>query len=157
MEMKKGAIISKCGKYRFQLWRIWDETKPLVMWVMHNPSTADADSDDPTIRRIIQFSKDFGCGGLYVGNLSPYRATDPKELNYLTPDELLPVEVFDHTRQMISKCDLHMIACGIPARNVSDKVITSFPFIVWNHLGLTKHGAPKHPLYLPKHLRPIKL
>lgn len=40
--MKKGAIISDCGRYRYQLWRIWNEDKPLCMWLMHNPSKADA-------------------------------------------------------------------------------------------------------------------
>ena len=56
-----GAEISDCGKYRWKLWRIWDDSKPKILWIMHNPSTADAEKDDPTIRRIINFSKSWGC------------------------------------------------------------------------------------------------
>lgn len=47
---------------------------------MLNPSTADAEIDDPTITRCIGFAKSWGFGGLMVGNLWAYRATDPKEL-----------------------------------------------------------------------------
>ena len=74
------AELSICKKYRYSLTRIWDEDKPNVMFVMLNPSTADEKNDDPTIRRCINFAKDFGAGGIYVVNLFPLRATNPNEL-----------------------------------------------------------------------------
>lgn len=74
------ATISTCGKYRYWLERVWSEAPPQV-FIMLNPSTADANEDDPTIRRCIEFAKREGAGGLIVVNLFAYRATDPKELN----------------------------------------------------------------------------
>lgn len=78
--IKAGAEISDCGKYRWALWRFWDELKPVCVWVMLNPSTADAEEDDPTIRKCVGFSQRWGCGGIYVANIFSWRATDPKEL-----------------------------------------------------------------------------
>lgn len=78
--MNKGAKFSDCRKYRYTLWRIWNESEPCVMFIGHNPSTADEKEDDPTIRRCINYSRDWGYGGLYMVNLFAYRATDPKDL-----------------------------------------------------------------------------
>jgi hypothetical protein len=77
----RGAALSACGRYRYTLWRIWDEARPPALFVMLNPSTADADVDDPTIRRCMRFARDLGYGGLLVGNLYAYRATNPDELD----------------------------------------------------------------------------
>ena len=74
------AVISECGKYRYSLTRIWDESKPKVMFIMLNSSTANANNDDPTIRRCINFAKAWGFGDLYVCNIFAYRATNPQEL-----------------------------------------------------------------------------
>ena len=81
--MKKHAIISQDDKYRYQLSRIWEEEKPKVLFIMLNPSTADADVDDPTIRRVVNFAKSWGYGGVFVGNLYAFRSTDPKGLRYI--------------------------------------------------------------------------
>ena len=76
----RGAQLSDDGRYRYRLWRLWDDLAPVMVWVMLNPSTADADVDDPTIRKCIGFAKQHHYGGIIVGNLFAYRATDPKEL-----------------------------------------------------------------------------
>lgn len=150
--MEKGAIISECGKYRYQLWRIWDNTKSLCMWVMHNPSTADANEDDPTIRRCIGFAKSWGYGGIYVGNIFAYRATNPKDMKGKSYNELVG-ENRQHIKDMESKCDLIIEAMGNP-------VISSvMPFTYEkepHYLKLTKAGNPCHPLYLKSDLTPIK-
>lgn len=80
--IKKGGVLSEYQSYRYRLWRIWDQVKPKVMFIMLTPSTADADTDDPTIRRCIGFAKSSGFGGLYVGNLFAYRSTQP--IDYLS-------------------------------------------------------------------------
>ena len=151
--MDKGAIISPCGKYRFQLWRIWDDSKPLCMFVMHNPSTADANVDDPTIRRCMGFAASWGYGGVYIGNLSPYRATNPKDMINVPFSKLLPDDNHMHINDMFSKCRMHVLAYGNP-------IIPDLkPFRLggsWHYLKLTKEGNPCHPLYLRKDLKPIK-
>ncbi len=154
--MKKGAIISECGKYRYQLWRIWDESLPKVLFIMHNPSKADADNDDPTIRRCIGYAKFWGYGGIYVGNLFPYRATDPNELKKLSVSELWPIENIKHTSQLKAKCKTYILAYGNPF----DKSFTPSPDFIdadWKCLKLTKSGNPCHPLYLKSDLVPIPL
>lgn len=78
--MLRDAVISPCGAYRYRLSRVWDHhTLPLV-WIMLNPSTADANVDDPTIRRCMAFSRRDGYGGIEVLNLFAFRATDPQNL-----------------------------------------------------------------------------
>src|SRR4051812_17109287 len=77
---QRGALLSDDGLYRYRLWRIWEELAPVMVWVMLNPSTADADVDDPSIRKCVGFAKANGCGGIIVVNLFAWRATDPKEL-----------------------------------------------------------------------------
>lgn len=78
--MIRGADISKCGRYRTLLWRQWDTDLPCMNWVMLNPSTADAETDDATIRVCIGRARLMGFGGIRVANLFNYRATDPREL-----------------------------------------------------------------------------
>ena len=78
--MIKSAEISPCGLYRYSLTRKWEAWKGTVNFIMLNPSTADAQEDDPTIRRCIGFAKAWGYGGIVVTNLFAYRATNPKEL-----------------------------------------------------------------------------
>lgn len=151
---KSGAIISPCESHRYSLWRIWDTEKPLVLWVMHNPSTADGIQDDPTIRRIINFSKDWGFGGIYVGNLFSYRATNPKELMNKPFEEICPSENFGHLEEMFVKCSLHILAFGNPIGKYKGRVIGNSN---WYALKLTKSGNPCHPLYLKSDLKPFAI
>ena len=78
------AVVSPDGVYRYRLSRTWDARKLPLVWIMLNPSTADAEVDDPTIRRCISFSKREGAGGLEVLNLFALRATDPKKLRQVS-------------------------------------------------------------------------
>src|SRR4026208_2484913 len=55
--MTRAATISACTRYRYSLRRTWAEGCAIVCFIMLNPSTADADIDDPTIRRCIGFGK----------------------------------------------------------------------------------------------------
>lgn len=70
------ANISACDRYSYSLERVWDKGgyKNLCLFIMLNPSTADAHIDDPTIRRCIGFAKSWGYGGILVGNLYAFRA-----------------------------------------------------------------------------------
>ena len=146
----KGAVLSNCKKYRYELWRIWDDTKPKVMFIMLNPSTADAEKNDPTITRCIGFAKSWGYGGLYVGNLFGFRATSPKDLkgtsNPVGDDNNV------HLDSMQSKCALIICAWG-NGQGRPDRIFNQFDNL--NYIELCKDGTPKHPLYLKKDLMPM--
>lgn len=89
--LESTATISADGQYRYDLVRRWTEG-PLALWVMLNPSTADATEDDKTIQQCTAFSHREHCAGLAVVNLYALRATDPKELS-LHPDPVGPDNV----------------------------------------------------------------
>lgn len=77
------ALISDCKQYRYWLCRPFENTyilRETILFIMLNPSTADASVDDPTIRRCMGFAKRLDSNGLTVANLYAYRATKPAEL-----------------------------------------------------------------------------
>lgn len=80
--VEKGADISACGLYRYRLWRTWNHDTAPLPFIMLNPSTADANLDDPTIRRCMGFARREKSGGIVVVNLFAYRATKPDDLPY---------------------------------------------------------------------------
>lgn len=83
----QGAEFSEDRKYRFALWRIWDKSKPLVMFVGLNPSTANESDNDPTIKSVCRIAKSNGFGGVYMMNCFAYVSTDPKQLVDVAPGE----------------------------------------------------------------------
>lgn len=151
-DSNSGAVLSQCGKYRYELWRVWDDTKPKVLFVMLNPSTADAANNDPTIRRCIGFAKSWGYGGVMVGNLFALRATDPAELKKIEYNEehyYHADQNAQHLNKMAFECKLIVYAWGnCPVKNHHENPLVSFGNL--HHLGLTKKGNPRHPLYVPK-------
>jgi len=78
--LKTDAKFSACRKYRYALWRNWDESKPYAMIIGLNPSTADENKNDPTITRCINFATSWGYGGVCVTNLFAYCATVPSDM-----------------------------------------------------------------------------
>jgi len=147
--MKKHAILSQDNKYRYQLSRIWEEEKPKVLFIMLNPSTADANVDDPTIRRVINFAKSWGYVGVFVGNLYAFRSTDPKGLRYL--DNPLGEDNIHHIQNLIGLVEKVIYAWGNNQREpewLSDLVDTPY------YIDISKKGIPKHPLYLKGDLQP---
>lgn len=77
--MIRSAVLSDDGLYRYRLERRWD-IGPTATWVMLNPSTADAEVDDQTVRRCVAFTAAAGYGRLLIVNLYAFRATDPQQL-----------------------------------------------------------------------------
>lgn len=144
-DIKSEAKFSECGKYRYMLSHTWDETKQSIVFIGLNPSTATAEMDDPTIRRVKRFAKDWGYGGVHMMNLfawvTPY------------PDELLkcadPIGENDKYFKFISKLQPDILfAWGSfkEAKGRAKIVSEMFPNAVC--LGFTKDGSPKHPLYV---------
>lgn len=153
--IRSSACISECGNYRYWLLRQWNERRPSLTWIMHNPSTADQANDDPTIRRCISFAKMWNFGGIVVVNLFAYRATDPKKL-LKALDPIGPV--CDKSIRQWTRNAMVICAWGIPClmprnREVYAMLVNGNSAIFC--LGLTRDGHPKHPLYIPKKQEPM--
>ncbi|MCA9774331.1 MAG: DUF1643 domain-containing protein, partial [Myxococcales bacterium] len=78
--MRRSARFDATGTYRYGLIRLWDAARPRALFIMLNPSTADAEREDPTIRRCIGFARTWGFGSMEAVNLFAYRTTDPARL-----------------------------------------------------------------------------
>lgn len=150
--MLKDAQLSECSKYRYWLSRCWDSTGtlPTVTFIMLNPSTADAEQDDPTIRRCVSFAKAWGCGRLAVVNLFAFRATDPKEL--LTADD--PVGQWNNSgiTCWTQASGIVVAAWGVHGKlrgqgRKMERGLRSIG-VALRCLGVTKNGYPRHPLYV---------
>lgn len=151
--MKTDAKLSECRKYRYALWRTWDESKPYAMFVGLNPSTADEREDDPTIRRCIGFATEWGYGGLCMANLFAYRATDPNKM-FAAQDPIGPEN--DVWLEMLAKnAGIIVAAWGNHGAYLSRSKIVSALIPSLQCLKINKSGEPAHPLYQPKTAKPV--
>lgn len=154
------ATISECGSYRYTLFRRFDfEPVRRVLFVMYNPSTADADIDDPTIRRCISFTKKFGFNAMEVINLYAYRSTDPKKLSEVE-DPFGPKNL-NHIHSSAQKANIVICAWGNnKIINDADKKMIETLKLHHNYLYClkkNKDGSPAHPLYLSSNSELISL
>ena len=166
-----GAVISADGRYRYRLWRefVWRQTSDMfrqeedlpafqdrrVLWVMLNPSTADAQEDDPTIRKCRGFSALWWYGGIEVVNLYAYRATKPGILweSRKTVDIVGP-ENDAHIAELLKdeRIGKVVVAWGASGGDwVQSRVLAVMLAILQSGhqpecLGVTKAGDPRHPL-----------
>jgi hypothetical protein len=147
------AKISDDGLYRYELGRVWNDEKPRLAWIMLNPSTADGEQDDPTIRRCMGFARAWDYGGIYVYNVYAYRATDPKMLAkaddpfgpmngcYLLDALRFPMAIVAWGSHPGATARFREWLDSLqPWQRNADRL---------HALGLTKDGHPRHPLYLP--------
>lgn len=145
--VERAARLSPDGHYRYALSRTWDPEKRTVLWVMLNPSTADGETDDATIRRCIGYTRAWGYGGLVVGNLFAWRATLPKDL----PAGAKAVGP-DNDRwltQLAHRAELTICAWGAH-RRAAERAGDVIELLRDLHvLKLTANGSPHHPLRLP--------
>lgn len=153
--MTRDAVFSDCGTYRYALSRRWDDRLGAATFIMLNPSTADAATDDPTIRRCVGFARRWGLGAVQVHNLYALRATDPRELwnhqDPIGPDNNAAL------RAAGAGAALLVCAWGACARaerragEVLGLLTAGITSGVWvlHCVGITGSGAPRHPLYAP--------
>lgn len=156
--VERGADFSPCERFRYSLYRrlAIDDSEAVITWIMLNPSTADAIQDDPTIRRCMGFSAQWGFPHVYITNVFAYRATDPKELR-----RAIDPHGPDNDLWIKRRTDLSMITQVMFAWGTHGAYLDMGPRIEqWVRelrkevgcytLGRTKAGHPKHPLYLAK-------
>jgi len=142
------------GDYRYWLHRAAthrDIGKPYILWVMLNPSTADGQQDDPTIRKVMGFSALLGYGNVYVVNKYAYRATDPTELRKVL-DPVGP-KTDSYIQDWARFASRIVVAWGRDPALVPCRAQAILNILVrYNNiycLGHNNDGSPKHPLMLP--------
>ena len=152
-KLKKGnAIFSPCRKYRYALWRIWDEKKPIAMFIGLNPSKANEKENDPTINRCISFAKSWNFGGLYMTNLFAYCTSSPSIIKSIHDPIGKDNDMWLKIIQ--KKTSIIMVAWGNQGRylNRSKKIIKLFSKL--KCIKKNRTGEPSHPLYLKSNLKP---
>lgn len=149
--VRSRADISPCGLYRYRLERRWSDAPALLTFVMLNPSTADANADDPTIRRCMGFARREKFAGIVVVNLYAFRATDPAAL-WLAADPCGPDNdnaLYRAARE--ARFYRLPVICGWGThggKNNRPIVLMQQAGADLQCLGRTKGGQPRHPLYV---------
>ena len=146
----RNARFSNDKKHRYKLSRHWDLNKPQILYIMLNPSIGNESIDDPTIKRLLSFTRKFDYGGFFVGNLFTYITPNPKTLDTsigLTNKNL------NVLTNLVSKADEVVYAWGNSIEEPNElKKLISNPMCFGKNL----NGTPKHPLYLPSNSKIIK-
>jgi hypothetical protein len=157
------AEFSPCGQYRYWLSRDWgwrrftDGREPFALWIGMNPSTAEANIDDPTIRREMSFTKAMRLDCYVKVNVMDYRATDPKRLLGIdvlpcSPDNAVNIGKFAKRAERV------IAAWGAlpkPLRHYADAVLRELDGVTIYCMGRTADGSPRHPLYLSRDAKPL--
>lgn len=148
-----GAIFSRCRKWRYHLWRRWDETLPTMVFVMQNPSVANETELDNTIRRCIGFAKRDDFGSVSIRNVFSYVATDERELlavaNPVGPEN----EQYLLSARNVSLMTRLVVAWGNRMTGKRFKTAYDNAAAICQGqraycLGTTRSGEPRHPLYV---------
>lgn len=150
------AVYSDCEKYRYALTRVWDDSARRVMFVMLNPSKANEIANDPTVERCERRARALGYGAFRVTNIFAWRDTDP----YTMRKAAKPIGPENH-RTLVSGAewaDDIIAAWGAHGEHLEQGDAmrdllraTGAPLY---HLGLTKAGHPRHPLYISYQTQP---
>ena len=147
--MIREAEFSIDYKDRYSLTREWDKSKNKILYIMLNPSLANEKNDDPTIRRLINFTKKFNYGGFLVGNIFTTITPNPKEID---KSKGMSDKNFEKLLNLINKVDKIVYAWGNSIeepQHLKELILSPKCF------GKNLNGTPKHPLYLPKNSKLI--
>ena len=154
MDMQGTAKFCSKRKYRYLLTRSWNRDLPVVCFVMLNPSQADQNHNDNTIRRCIGFAQSWGYGGLEVVNLFAFMTPYPDVL--LQANDPVGKDNERHLRAAIKRNNDVVLAWGNLGK-LKDRLNYDLGFLNEAYcLKVNKTGDPCHPLYLPKTLKPKK-
>lgn len=145
--MHSTALYSPCGGYRYGLRRVWDAGADEVMYVMLNPSTATETQNDPTIERCQRRARSLGFGAMRIANLFAWRATRPEDLRRAEDPEGPQNAVL--LRAWSGAAAVTLAAWGVHGalRDAGPRMAGVLEGDV-RHLGLTRAGHPRHPLYV---------
>lgn len=164
---KQNAILSPDKKHRYFLSRIWNDKpdKKIVLFIMLNPSMADQNIDDPTIRRIKSFSVNWGYDGVFVVNLNSYITSNP--LHLISVDALKEAKFhyeknFAQIKEAMQMECVKLIVCAYGNNQYIQEIRIKEIYKIADELKIDLHcikqnkdGSPAHPLYLKSDLKPI--
>ena len=148
------AILSDCGAFRYRLARRVCETGPVYAFFGVNPSTADANLDDATVRKWRGFVTRWGGSRFIVGNVFAFRATDVRGLAHAS-DPIGRVNN-DHLKAIMDDADI-LVPCWGNRTKAPPMLRSSFHWLLQQlhasgkpvmAFGMTKGGDPLHPLML---------
>lgn len=151
------AVYSDCERYRYSLSRTWDVTGKHVLFVMLNPSTATEIQNDPTVERCERRARSLGYGGFRVTNIFAWRATDPRDMRAAADpvgpeNDSILIESAEWADHVVAAWGTHGAHLGRGLIVTELLRSQSKPLF---HLGLSKQGHPKHPLYIAYSQHPI--
>ncbi|MBE3640355.1 DUF1643 domain-containing protein [Mangrovicoccus algicola] len=145
------AVYSPCERYRYALTRVWDPAGTKAAFVMLNPSTATETQNDPTVERCERRARTLGFGAFRVANIFAWRDTDPRAMR-AAPEPVGP----ENDAAIAEAChwaDRVICAWGTHGafldRGPTVERLIRAAGVMPYHLGLSKAGHPRHPLYLP--------
>lgn len=140
----RGARLSRDETYRYALWRVWNPSLPVLLVVGLNPSTADASSDDATIRVCRNLAKRWGMGGLVMANLFAYRTKTPAIMR--SAQEPVGPRNDRWLRYLARRAGLVLAAWGTNGSHLgrAHQVCQRLPLL--HCLALNRDGSPHHPL-----------
>ncbi|MCC1491928.1 DUF1643 domain-containing protein [Cognatishimia sp. F0-27] len=147
------AWYSACETYRYGLTRRWQADAPALLYIMLNPSTATEQRNDPTIERCQRRAQALGFGELRIANLFAFRATRPEDLRR-APDPVGPDNA-EMIARLSKGAGMTLAAWGVHGAllDAGPKLAAALQGEV-HHLGLTKNGHPRHPLYVSYKVQP---
>jgi hypothetical protein len=151
------AEYSDCELYRYTLTRVWDPGGARALFIMLNPSTATEVQNDPTVERCERRARTLGFGAFRVLNIFAWRATDPRDMR-AAPDPVGP----ENDRAIVDSLDWAdrvICAWGTHGKHLGrgpevERLLREAGAHLF-HLGLSKEGHPKHPLYIGYTVQPV--
>ena len=149
------AKLSKCKAYRYKLSR--DINSPgdrVIAYFGVNPSTADENIDDPTVRKWRGITERNNGNKFIVGNVFAYRSTDVRELTNV--QDPVGSEDQKHILDVINEADI-LVPCWGSRKKLPKELwvnLDNFMALLLQSgkpvfcFGKTVSGDPKHPLML---------
>lgn len=152
---ESGARFSRCRRWRYLLWRRWDDSRPAANFVMLNPSTADEFQLDPSCTRARNYAASWGFGSVFITNLFGWRATDPEEMKAVRD----PVGAGNDRAILEAARRSALVVCAWGNHGAHEERAARVASMLRSNriplkcLKVNASGHPAHPLYLPGNLR----
>lgn len=151
----RSATFDRRRVYRYTLWRRWADGASYVNFICLNPSTADENADDPTVRKLVKFARRWGYDALCITNLFAYRSTDRSQI-YKVDD---PIGLGNDRHILKIAADASLVVCAWGRDGAFMGRGSAVKRLLYNfdlHYLRISVGQPWHPLYLPDNIQPSR-